>query len=128
MGMKSPVNTQNDALFVDCRLKANSDYTIPPTIEERAIHILSGRLLVDEVDYGDTRMLILKPTQDIKIKALTDVHMIILGGTALEKPRYLWWNFVASSKERIEQAKSDWKEGKFGKIPGDDTEFIPLPE
>lgn len=128
MGMKSPVNTQNDALFVECELKAKANYYISATAEERAIHILSGEIKVDNVNYGNTRMLILKPSQEIKVTATTDAHFIILGGTPLEQPRHLWWNFVASSNERIEQAKQDWKEGKFGKIPGDDKEFIPLPE
>ncbi|WP_240610437.1 pirin-like C-terminal cupin domain-containing protein [Legionella qingyii] len=73
-------------------------------------------------------MLILKTGVEVKITATSDVHMIILGGATLEQRRYLWWNFVASSKERIEQAKLDWKEGRFGKIPGDDRESIPLPE
>jgi redox-sensitive bicupin YhaK (pirin superfamily) len=113
---------------VECKLKANANYSIPATAEERAIHILSGEINVDNVNFGNTRMLILKPSQEIKVSATTDAHFIILGGTPLEQPRHVWWNFVASSRERIEQAKQDWKEGKFGKIPGDDKEFIPLPE
>lgn len=128
MGIKSPVNTYNDALFVECKLKVNANYSIPSIVEERAIHILSGEIKVDKVSYGNTRMLILKPSQEINVTATIDAHFIILGGTPLEQPRHLWWNFVASSQERIEQAKQDWKEGKFGKIPGDDKEFIPLPE
>jgi len=60
--------------------------------------------------------------------ALADTRMVILGGGALDAPRHLWWNFVSSSRERIEQAKRDWADGKFGLIPGDDQEFIPLPE
>lgn len=128
MGMKSPVNTQNDALFGECKLKANANYSIPAIVEERALHILSGDIKIDNVNYGNTRMLILKPSQEVKVTATTDAHFIILGGSPLEQPRHLWWNFVASSKERIEQAKLDWKEGKFGKIPGDDKEFITLPE
>jgi redox-sensitive bicupin YhaK (pirin superfamily) len=55
-------------------------------------------------------------------------RLVILGGAALDAPRHLWWNFVSSSRERIEQARRDWAEGRFGLIPGDDQEFIPLPE
>lgn len=128
MGLKSPVITQTDALFVECTLKANSKLSIPATAEERAIYILSGELMIDHVQYGSNRMLILKTGYEIVVKALSSAHIILLGGSALEEPRYLWWNFVASSKERIEQGKVDWTEGKFGKIPGDDKEFIPLPE
>jgi redox-sensitive bicupin YhaK (pirin superfamily) len=97
-------------------------------MEERAIHILSGELSVDRTNYSKSRMLILKDGVEIKVKANVDTHLIILGGQPLNEPRFLWWNFVASHKERIEQAKQDWISGKFGKIPGDDKEYIPLPE
>jgi hypothetical protein len=127
MGLRSPVITQNDALFVECTLKASSTISVPLTIEERAIYILSGEIMVDNIHYGNNRMLVLKTGVELIVNALTDATIIILGGTALEEPRYLWWNFVASSKERIEQAKNDWSEGHFGTIPGDDKEFIPLP-
>ncbi len=128
MGTTSPVNTLNDALFVECQLKQHAEFMIPAIVEERAIHILSGDIEIDHVHYRDVKMLILKPGMEVRIKALTDCHLILLGGSALTERRYLWWNFVASSKERIEQAKIDWKQGRFGKIPGDDIEFIPLPE
>ncbi|KTD58555.1 pirin [Legionella sainthelensi] len=126
-GIKSPVFTLNDALFVECQLKANAALIIPKTIEERAIFILQGKIIIDNTSYPCVKMLILKTDTEIKVTAADDTHIIILGGTALETRRYVWWNFVASSKERIEQAKFDWKTGKFGKIPGDEDEFIPLP-
>ena len=126
-GLKSPVATQWDALFAECHLEANTEMMIPKTMEERAIHILTGQITVDHCTYHGGRMLVLKPGADIKIKADAPAHLIILGGPSLEKPRFVWWNFVASSEERIEQAKQDWLSGKFGKIPGDDKEFIPLP-
>jgi redox-sensitive bicupin YhaK (pirin superfamily) len=127
MGLKSPVITQNDALFVEYLMKASRQINIPATVEERALYLLSGTITVDKVHYANHRMLILKPGAEVTVSADTDAKLILLGGTALEEPRYLWWNFVASSKERIELAKSDWVEGKFGKIPGDDKEYIPLP-
>ncbi len=128
MGLKSPVLTQNDALFVECRMKPNGVLNIPATTEERAVYVLNGEIMVDNINYGSSRMLILKPGSKVKISAISDANIIVLGGAALEEPRYLWWNFVASSKDRIEQAKLDWKNGSFGTIPGDDREFIPLPE
>lgn len=126
-GMKSPVITHNDALFLECKLNENAVLTIPALAEERAIHILSGEISVADQNYLSATMLILQPGAEITCKALSSAHIIILGGSPLEQPRYLWWNFVASNKERIEQAKADWQAGKFGKIPGDDKEFIPLP-
>ncbi len=128
MGLQSPVITQNDALFVECKLKAHHALNIPATTEERAIYILSGEITLDTIHYGNNRMLVLKTGCEINVSAILDATFIILGGNALAEPRHLWWNFVASSKDRIEQGKIDWKEGKFGKIPGDDKEFIPLPE
>ncbi len=127
-GLKSPVNSHMDALFIEGKMKATAEMIIPKTVEERAIFILSGEIAIGGIHYGDTRMLVLASGHPVKIQALKACHFIILGGPALEAPRYIWWNFVASSKERIEQAKIDWKEGRFGKIPGDEKEFIPLPE
>ena len=127
-GLKSPVITHNDALFIECNLITDADMIIPKTIEERAVYILSGEIMLNNIHYSNTKMLILEPGQEIRVTAITPAHFIILGGSSLNEPRYLWWNFAASSKDRIEQAKLDWKSGKFGKIPGDDTEFIPLPE
>lgn len=126
-GEKSPVMTHSDALFMECHLEAGSESLIPPTHDERALHILSGQISIDRTPYTSGHMLVMKPGIEIRFRADTAAHCIILGGPPLEQPRYLWWNFVASSKERIEQAKTDWQQGKFGKIPGDDKEFIPLP-
>ena len=72
-------------------------------------------------------MLIFRPGDRITVRATRPARMMFLGGTALEGPRYIWWNFVSSSKERIEQAKQDWKTGRFAAVP-QETEFIPLPE
>lgn len=127
MGLKSPVYTLNDAVFVEMKMKSASEVSVPKNIEERAIHVLSGEIEVDGVHYKDARMLVLKPGVDVKVRANVDTHILVVGGSALEKPRHVWWNFVSSSRERIEQAKLDWTAGKFGSIPGDDKEFIPLP-
>jgi len=72
--------------------------------------------------------LVFKPGDKITITAATDTHFVIVGGAAMDGPRHIWWNFVSSRKERIEQAKAEWKAGHFGKVPGDEIEFIPLPE
>ena len=69
-----------------------------------------------------------RPGDRITVKAIKPSRLMFLGGAALEGPRYLWWNFVSSRKERIDQAKEEWKTGKFALIPGDEKEFIPLPE
>jgi len=66
--------------------------------------------------------------RDAMISAVTDTHFVILGGAPMDGPRHIWWNFVSSRKDRIEQAKADWKAGHFAKVPGDEIEFIPLPD
>ncbi|CAM2802740.1 pirin family protein [Legionella worsleiensis] len=128
MGLKSPVNMHTDGLFIEWGLPAASQVSIPSIAEEQAIYILSGEVSIDNVRFKSNRMLILRPGSEVKITAMTHSMFVLLGGAPLDKPRYLWWNFASSSKERIEQAKQDWKEGVFGTIPGDDDEFIPLPE
>ena len=74
------------------------------------------------------QLLVFRPGDRITVTAIKPSRLMFLGGAALEGPRYLWWNFVSSRKERIEEAKEEWKTGKFALIPGDDKEFIPLPE
>ena len=74
------------------------------------------------------RLLVFKPGDTVTITAATDTHFVIVGGAPMDGPRHIWWNFVSSRKERIEQAKAEWKAGHFGKVPGDEIEFIPLPE
>ena len=69
-----------------------------------------------------------KPGDRISILGLTNARLMIFGGEPMDGPRHIWWNFVSSRKERIEQAKADWKAGHFQKVPGDEIEFIPLPE
>ena len=78
--------------------------------------------------FGAGRLLVFKPGDSVTIKAVTDAHFVIVGGAPMDGPRHIWWNFVSSRKDRIEQAKADWKAGHFGKVPGDEIEFIPLPE
>ncbi len=127
-GVASPVSTQWETLYVDLNLTAGSKCEIPKITEERALYAIKGRIEVGGTVYDPEQMLVLCPGQDVTVKALDDVRMMLLGGAALDGPRYIWWNFVSSDKDRMEQAKLDWKEGKFPTVPGDDKEFIPLPE
>ena len=127
-GVKSDVSTQWDTVYVDLKLAANAKLKIPKETEERAIYVLHGNISINNTEYTPQKMMVLKPGDDVVITALEDVRMMLLGGAALDGPRYIWWNFVASDKERLEQAKTDWKDGRFPKVPGDDKEFIPLPD
>lgn len=127
-GVKSPVQTQWDTLYVDLFLESDSQVQIPNTTEERALYVLSGQIEIGGVTYQPQQMMVLRPGDTVTIKALSSVHMMLLGGAAMDSKRYIFWNFVASSKERLEQAKEDWRDGRFAKVPGDEKEFIPLPD
>jgi redox-sensitive bicupin YhaK (pirin superfamily) len=100
---------------------------LDPDHEERAIYVIDGEIEIAHERYQGPRLLIFRPGDLITVKANTPARMMFLGGDALEGPRHIWWNFVSSSKERIEQAKQDWKSGRFTHVPNE-HEFIPLPE
>jgi redox-sensitive bicupin YhaK (pirin superfamily) len=78
--------------------------------------------------FGPGQLLVLRPGDPIVVRAKADAQFMLFGGTAMEGPRYIWWNFVSSRPERIEQAKDEWVKGRFDTVPGDAEEFIPLPE
>jgi hypothetical protein len=125
-GQSSPVITQSPTLYAEINLEANKTFVVPNVAEERGIYIYSGELVIAETTFSEGSMLVLHPEANIAIQALTDTKLMLLGGAAMDGPRHLYWNFVSSSKERIEQAKDDWRNGRFAMVAGDD-EFIPLP-
>ncbi|MCZ4280076.1 pirin family protein [Kiloniella laminariae] len=127
-GIKSPASTQWETLYVDLNLSGGARLPISATTEERAIYVLKGQIEIAGVVYDPEQMMVLRPGDKITVKALDDVRMMLLGGAAMDGPRYIWWNFVSSSKDQLEQAKEDWRKGRFAKVPGDEKEFIPLPE
>lgn len=126
-GRASPVTTVSDWFYVEVALGAGMSVPLDADHEERAIYVVSGEVEIAGDRFEGPRLLIFKPGDRITVRATQPSVMMFLGGTALEGPRYIWWNFVSSSKERIEQAKQDWKMGRFGHVP-DESEFIPLPE
>jgi redox-sensitive bicupin YhaK (pirin superfamily) len=127
-GLASPVRTFSDMFYVDMKLDDRASFEMSDEHEERALFVVCGSAVVDGIAHGDGAMLVLDPKEKATIAAKGITRVMLLGGAPLDGPRHLWWNFVSSSRERIERAKSDWKEGRFGKIPGDDVEFIPLPD
>ena len=126
-GLKSPVTQHHETLYADIDLKAGSVFEIPAETEERALYALNGKLEIGGTAYDPMQILVLRPGDAIVVKALEDTRFMLLGGAAMDGSRHIWWNFVSSSKERIEQAKADWQNGKFDMVKGD-PEFIPLPE
>ena len=127
-GLKSRVRSASDTLYADIRLKPGASVRIPAEAEERAIYTLDGTVTVSGDRFPDNRLLVFKPGDEIVVSSDNGAHFMLFGGASLGSKRYIWWNFVSSSRERIEQAKEEWKTGRFDIVPGDDKEFIPLPE
>lgn len=126
-GIISPVKMVSPWFYTEVTAAADAIVPLDPDHEERAIYIVDGEVEIANERYEGPRLLIFRPGDRITAKALKPTRMMFLGGDALEGPRHIWWNFVSSSKERIEQAKQDWKTGRFAAVP-QEHEFIPLPE
>ncbi len=126
-GIRSPVRTASETLYVDLRLDPGATVRIPADAEERAIYVLDGHVSISGDRFAENRLLVFRPGDEIVVTSEQGAHFMLFGGASLGSKRYIWWNFVSSSKERIEQAKEEWKTGRFDIVPGDDKEFIPLP-
>jgi hypothetical protein len=131
-GLTSPVKTFSPIFYADARFEAGGSFTVTPEHEERALFIVEGEFQIGGdhgvETHGLGAMLFLEKGETVTLFADAPARVMLLGGAPLDGERHIWWNFVSSSKNRIEVAKSDWRSGLFGKIPGDDQEFIPLPE
>jgi redox-sensitive bicupin YhaK (pirin superfamily) len=126
-GAEAPVAMLSDWFYVEVTAEAGVSVPLDPTYEERAVYLVEGEVDIAGDRFAAPQMLIFRPGDKITIKPATATRMMFLGGTALEGPRHIWWNFVSSRKERIDAAKEDWKTGRFEPVP-EETEFIPLPE
>ncbi|MER9745990.1 pirin family protein [Mesorhizobium sp. M0140] len=127
-GLRSPVRADTETLYADLRLAPGASVKIPANAEERAIYTLEGEVSISGDVFPAERLLVFRPGDEIVVSSQTGAHFMLFGGASLGSKRYIWWNFVSSSKERIEQAKEEWKTGRFDIVPGDEEEFIPLPE
>jgi hypothetical protein len=127
-GASSPVAFPHDGLFAEAVLAPGAVLPLDPDYDERAIYIASGEIDIAGDKFGEGRLLVFKPGDRISILALAQSRLVLVGGEPMDGPRHIWWNFVSSSKERIRQAREDWRAGRFALVPGDEKERIPLPE
>jgi redox-sensitive bicupin YhaK (pirin superfamily) len=130
-GARAPVATLSDMFYADVTLAAGAQLPVASDYEERALYIISGRIDIDADRFNAGQfevgqLVVLRAQQSITVRALEPVQLLLLGGAPMDGPRHVWWNFVSSSPDRIEQAKRDWRDGRLGSVPGD-SEFIPLP-
>ena len=126
-GQTSPVHSFSDMFYADAELDKGASMPLPADYAERAAYVIDGALEIAGEEYGGQRLLVFRPGDAITLKATRPTRVLLLGGEPMDGPRHLWWNFVHSSKDRIEAAKADWKAGRFDAVPGE-NEFIPLPE
>lgn len=124
-GVRSPVKSYSSMLYLECGANKGSSLTLPETCDEQAVYVVSGDIGIDEQRLGNGTMAVVSTDKPATITANADSRVMVIGGAPVG-PRHIWWNFVSSSRERIEQAKADWQDNRFAMVPGDD-EFIPLP-
>jgi redox-sensitive bicupin YhaK (pirin superfamily) len=126
-GARSPVKTLSELFYADAALEAGATLELPATYEERAVFVAEGSLEVSGDTFAPSQLLIFRPGDALTLRASTKARLLLLGGEPMDGPRHIFWNFVSSSRDQIEQAKADWVAGRFKQVPGE-TDFIPLPE
>ena len=127
-GATSPVKTHSDLFYADVQMAAGSALPLPVEHEERGVYVAEGEIEVAGQSFTEGRLLVFRPGDHITLRAKSNARVMLLGGEPMDGPRYIWWNFVSSSKDRIEAAKDDWKQARFAIVPGDEKDFSPLPE
>ena len=126
-GQRSPVRVYAPMYFVEAQLQAGAQLPLPHDHAEHGVYVVEGAVEWDGLAVGAECMAVRKDTPAGSLRASVASRLMLFGGAPLDGERHLWWNFVASTRERLEQAKADWAAGRFGVVPGDDQEFIPLP-
>ena len=124
-GQSSPVEARAPMLYLDLQMPAGTELTLPDDYEELGAYVVEGGITIDGKTFGSGSMAIFREGASVRVAAAEDSRVMVIGGANMGE-RHIFWNFVSTTKERIEQAKSDWREKRFGTIDGDD-EFIPLP-
>jgi redox-sensitive bicupin YhaK (pirin superfamily) len=125
-GQRSPVPTYSDVLYVAAEIQAGSNLAIPPEHEERGIYVVEGDVSIAGAMLAPLHLAVLPAGEPIVIEAASFARVMLLGGAKMDGDRHIWWNFVASSRQLMEDAKARWREKRFPPVPGE-TEFIPLP-
>ncbi|MEO9575849.1 MAG: pirin family protein [Tateyamaria sp.] len=133
-GERAPVQTFSEMFYADAVLEAGASIPLPDNHEDRGVYVVEGSIVVAGETYAAGQMMVFRPGDAMSLRAgAAGARLMMLGGATLEGSRHIWWNFVASSKERIDAAKEawragDWAHGRFKLPPGDEDEFIPLPD
>jgi hypothetical protein len=126
-GEHSPVKVFAPMFLLEVQLAAGAELALPQEHVERGIHVVEGEVSWGDLEVGANQMAVQAGPSAPPLRARVASRLMLFGGAPLDGERHLWWNFVSSTRERIEQAKADWQAQRFGKVPGDEIEFIPLP-
>ncbi len=126
-GQRSPVAILSPLFYADVALQPGAEVIVPAHCSERAAYVIDGQIECAGARTGAGHMLVFTPGAPLTLRSSAAARIALIGGEPVG-PRYIDWNFVSSSPARIEQAKEDWRAGRFPTVPGDETEFIPLPE
>ncbi len=127
-GRTAPTTQHAETIYADINMRAGSTIPIDAEADERAVLVAMGQASLDGEALQTHSLYVLEPGVPMTLRADSDCRVMLLGGVAFKTKRHVWWNFVSSSRDRINQAKEDWKANLFPKVPGDDAEFIPIPE
>jgi len=125
--LASPVKTMSDMIYAEILLPPGTRYRVPSEHVERAFYLIEGMVMVDGQPFNPTELVILKPHAEIVLTSEHGARLVLVGGEPFAEPRHIYWNFVSSRPDRIEQAKADWHAQHFPAVP-DEHEFIPLPD
>jgi redox-sensitive bicupin YhaK (pirin superfamily) len=126
-GAASPVTCHSETIYADVRLEAGGAMPVDAGADERAVYVAEGEASLDGLPLERSVLYVLRPGVAATLRSAAGAHVMLCGGAPLDGPRYVWWNFVSSRRERIQQAKEDWSGGRFTLPPDDKGEFIPLP-
>jgi hypothetical protein len=126
-GLTSPVKGFSPIFYVDAKLQPGASLPLTDEHDERAAFVVDGEVEIGGTICREAQMIVFDKGERATVTAKSKARVMLLGGAALDGDRHVWWNFVSSSRERMDRAKEDWKAMRFGTIPGDDKEFIPLP-
>jgi redox-sensitive bicupin YhaK (pirin superfamily) len=127
-GRSAPTTTYAETIYADIALAAGGAIPIDAEADERAIYLAEGEARLDGLSLEPMTLYVLRPGTAATLRSDAGARVMLCGGEAFATPRHVWWNFVSSSRERINEAKRKWKAGEFPKVPGDDKEWIPIPE
>ena len=127
-GASAPTTTYAGTIYADILLEPGGSVPIDADADERALYVAIGEASLDGMPLQLSTLYVLRPGTTATLRSETGGRVMLCGGEAFATPRHVWWNFVSSSRDRIEAAKTAWKAGEFPKVPGDDKEFIPIPE